>query len=529
MHDIYLGKNWRKIGILWPILLHLCITLPLASVLNIWVDEAYTLNTTDHGVIFAVTQSLTFENQPPLYFGLLSGWRLLNDSILFARGFSILSTVLAIATCYPLSRRYLPEWPPWLLPMLVAFHPYTIWAAVEIRVYGLTIWLSALLLLFFFDGYLSKTVSPKGKGWYLLVVVLTLMSHYGFFCLLIAQTVSLWGHSTRKQSLYHLLTLTFAGLCAFPTLLTVLSHRVVIPMRSAGRLEEWVLSLKAVLGRVSSDLIPLTNFSNEIPTRNLDGLKILRYFCLGILILIMLYNRLKLTTVQRQLTMMLCADVVVMSIVLMLTHTTVQGFRYGFHLFLMTLLWAGAILSTTSSWMSLKALRRVLVGGLVSIYVLSLSLTYAPLAKDGDWRRVTAYLHQMERVNQPIFLFTGEGELPLARYYKGINPLIALPNPMGEETFDIRKLVIEDEQSLYDLLIRDNPVETFWLITSPSFVIDGLQTGQCELYNINLNCQILNQFLAQYYQIEVEKSFWRSHVAKLKLKATVMDQATPIN
>ena len=47
-------------------IIYLCFTL------NVWEDEAYTLNTTSHGFLEVIRLSYTFEGQPPAYFLLMA-------------------------------------------------------------------------------------------------------------------------------------------------------------------------------------------------------------------------------------------------------------------------------------------------------------------------------------------------------------------------------------------------------------------------------------------------------------------------
>src|SRR3954454_10573537 len=89
--------------------LYLAIALPLAARLDIWIDEAYTLATTGQGLRHALHQALFFEQQPPLYFLLLSLWRMLDGGVFFARLFSVLCGLAALFAVAALSRRWLPE------------------------------------------------------------------------------------------------------------------------------------------------------------------------------------------------------------------------------------------------------------------------------------------------------------------------------------------------------------------------------------------------------------------------------------
>ncbi|HRH43385.1 MAG TPA: hypothetical protein PKY82_17255, partial [Pyrinomonadaceae bacterium] len=56
------------------ILIHLLITLPLAYILNAWVDECSTLYNTNKGFLDTFQNVFYTEKQAPLYFWLLSLW-----------------------------------------------------------------------------------------------------------------------------------------------------------------------------------------------------------------------------------------------------------------------------------------------------------------------------------------------------------------------------------------------------------------------------------------------------------------------
>lgn len=137
------------------IIFHLLIALPLAYILNIWVDEASSLYTTENGLFQAFHNVFADEKQAPLYFLLLSVWREINHSIFFARILSIVFSLLAIKVFYDLARKLFDARAAAFITAIFAFHPFLIWASLEIRVYSLVVLLSVLLLKLFFDGYLE--------------------------------------------------------------------------------------------------------------------------------------------------------------------------------------------------------------------------------------------------------------------------------------------------------------------------------------------------------------------------------------
>jgi uncharacterized membrane protein len=85
-----------------------------------------------------------------------------------------------------LASRYPKNTPPVWLVAALAFHPFSIWAAVELRTYAFCILLSVLLLLFF-DAYLAETASRSARWGYAIVALAALYSHYFLACLIAGQ------------------------------------------------------------------------------------------------------------------------------------------------------------------------------------------------------------------------------------------------------------------------------------------------------------------------------------------------------
>ncbi|MGA8098444.1 MAG: glycosyltransferase family 39 protein, partial [Candidatus Cybelea sp.] len=170
---------------------NLAVTLPLAYILNLWQDEAYTLQTTGHGLAYAFHQALAFEQNAPLYFVFLAALRHLGTSIFFLRLPSVLCIAVAVALVPELARRYIPAIDAGLVTLVAAWNPFVIWAAVEMRVYALIIVLSALLLLTFFDAFLVRTPSKASAFAYAVCCILALYTQYYLGFLIAAQALTL--------------------------------------------------------------------------------------------------------------------------------------------------------------------------------------------------------------------------------------------------------------------------------------------------------------------------------------------------
>ena len=136
-------------------------------------------------------QALAYELQAPLYFALLNLWRIPSESIFHARLFSVACTVLMLILVVGITRRYLPKLHPAWIVAVLAVHPFTIWAATEIRVYALVTLLSAVLIRLFFDGFLAATPQNRVRWGYYVVALLSLYTYYFLGFLLLAQGCAL--------------------------------------------------------------------------------------------------------------------------------------------------------------------------------------------------------------------------------------------------------------------------------------------------------------------------------------------------
>ena len=111
-------------------LLQAALLVPLAAILNTWTDEEYTLASTAHGIGIAFAKALTFELQAPLYFGILAAWRTFDDSVFFARLFSVLCAVALTFAVAALGKR-LNVSRPFVLTWVLVLSPFTTYAALE--------------------------------------------------------------------------------------------------------------------------------------------------------------------------------------------------------------------------------------------------------------------------------------------------------------------------------------------------------------------------------------------------------------
>lgn len=549
---------------LYFVLLNLAITVPFAALLNIWIDEAYTLDTTGLGLAHAWVEAIRFENQPPLYFLLLALWRQLNDSIFFSRLFSCLCIALTIYCAPLLSRRYLPKLDPCWLTLSLALHPYAIWAALEIRTYALGILLSELLLICFFDAYLTTSPSLNVQSpnaqlaarqlparqpvlnragiVYGLVAIAALYTNYMLGAILIANWVTLLLLKRRSEIFSNTVVLAIVGLLFAPMLMNLASQLASQTSALGSPRNSFLGTLRSVMGRSLLYVLP-SEFSGwpALWTGIRYGV-----LALGLGLGIRRWRWFK--EEQVAIASLFFTTLFTLVFVLDLTDHAAGVERYGYPLFVVTLLFVFSLLSLLSFRQ-----RSLCVWAIVTCCFCAASLlqTYSPLAKGGDWQRVATYLETYEQANQPIAVFSAEGALPFKYHYKGINPILALPPLPVEGRYDLRNFVLKDETQVEAAIrgVRRSPSsakagtqspdaqppdaqppelpEQFWLIEAPAHMVVRGSEKRCEIWQIDLNCQALDGFVARYYDVTEHQSFYDANVKKLRRKPVTVSDAVP--
>ena len=499
------------------IVLNLCITVPLAAILNVWIDEAYSLDTTAKDLSYAISQSIYYEIQPPLYFILLNLWRNLSHSILFARLFSIACIVAVIYLIPALVRRYLKGIHPHWITASVAFHPYTIWAAIEIRSYAFSILLSVLLLLFFFDGYVSEDSSKKsrsGARWlYGLTTIFALYTHYFLVCLLIANAVPLLLLQRWRSLRTYIGIMALVGLCFIPLLPFIMLHASGGGTYPASSFNSFLYSLQTAVGRVLLYALPTVS-----DWEALSIMRALRYVVLAVLALIVIMKRHLITLNYLILWVIALSATFVLSILLDMTASMQYAYRYAYPLFITTILSVFAIFYLAQG----QAKRKILTGWAIILFMLYTStifVNYFHLAKEGDWKRVASYIMRAEKPNQPVLVFSAESMLPLTYYYAGINPLVPLPKEMSKKVYNLRDFVLNSQQEILTAIAKvSGQHDNLWLINGPRFIVSRSSKGACTLLDLNFNCQVLEDFVSENYITETTKNFYGANVRFLHKK-----------
>ncbi len=487
--------------------LNITITVPLAAILNIWIDEAYCLNTTGKSLQYAISQAINFELQPPLYFALLNIWRSVDDSIFWARMFSIIAIVLTIYLVALLAKRLVKTINPVWLVAIFSFNPFIIYQATEIRVYAFTILLSALLLLLFFDGYFSPKFQIKARVRYLILAVLALYTQYYLACLLIANGIVLLVLRRWQSLKYYLLGMSLVAICCIPLLFYIFNQISGHTKDLDGSWQYQYFFVTNVLNTIQKIHVLLNNFAG-LP----KPIWIFGYLLLFLLLLKLLFALdLRLITSNHIAIWTINITSIVFFIgVLIITN----GFLLYRHI-------AGIIIvSYLGLFLLLSLIRYPKIRNIITIFLTVITLIfnshelyilyngYPNLAKSGDWKRVAEYIMNSEQPQQEILVFIPMAAEALSYYYEGINQIIPLPRAENFQNYDLENYAFNNEAEIIQALSGDPHHNHIWLVDD----------RQCGYLTVDYNCHILEDFVSKYYQVKDTQNFYKSKVRFLERK-----------
>jgi hypothetical protein len=487
--DVWYQQSLIHSPILWGLmLLSFCLSLILAYLLDIRFDEAFTLNTTSQGVVYAFRQAIKFEQQAPLYFVLLSLWRKIDSSIFFARLFSVLCFPLFVWVSAEVAKRYVKDVNPLFIAAAVALHQQVFWSSLDIRLYSMMVLLAGLLFLFFYDGYLSENPLKSSRILYIIVSIVSLYTQYYLGFQLLAAAVALLVLKRWRTFFQYVLDMVIVGLVFVP-MLFVIKSQVPIVSGQTDVAFTTVTLLKGLYQRI----VPLFISVEWI---SFDFLR--RWFVRVVIfaICVLLVRKLLRTRTIEDIT--LCVMTVVLIVFFLVTYSIVgdQALqqRHISNLILPLVILPFSALSVLKN-------NKIIFGWLtltVSLNIGWLYVTYKPLAKPGDFHRVAQYLMANEKPNQPILVFHSDAVLPLSHYYKGQNKLIAIPQENSFDVWNPRNNVLKDEAQILDLINKQpNNPERFWLV----------HDGWCVHGSLSFNCQILEDVVTKYFVVESTQRF----------------------
>jgi uncharacterized membrane protein len=478
---------------------HLALTLTLAIVLDVWLDEAYSLHTSGGTLAEAWRGAIGFELQPPFYFVLLWFWRTVSASILDARLLSVWCVAATVALAPGLSRRFWPSAPEALLTALVAFNPFTVWAAVEIRLYALALLLTALLLVHFHDGYLADRPQGRSRVLHALFGLLALYTQYYLGFLLAAGALAL--AAVRRWRALRDYVLAMAGVGAlFSPMLLVVPHQVSAHTGTVATRLSLRYSARILAWRIQNYVLP-TAFAPETA----------RWVVFAAFLLVVLVAGARAlrargwSGVEMALLTLTASVAAAFYGVLHITGEELFSPKHTIAIFLPTLLSLGVVLLRGVGRRALWAW----AGVAALAYGASLVTNYRPLAKEGDTARIAARIRTAEKPNQPILVFTAQAAVPLSLYYHGENRLVALPRAMDFRTFDLHDFILHDETEIWTALGSPPAAgQEVWLVTQ----------GPRHYLDVAFGADVLEGVVARRFDVEQDLFFFKARLRLLRAR-----------
>ena len=487
------------------VILHLAITIPFSYFLNIWSDEASTLYTTQSGVIAAVANAAN-EKQAPFYFILLSGWRLIDDSILFARLFSVLCAAASIPVVFLLVRRIWSEKAAYFAAFFFAAHPYLIWAATEIRVYALMILTTALLLLFFERGFLDyRKQNLRWRHGLTILAVAAFYTNYYLGFLLVALLVSLLVVRRYKSALDYLARMAVVLVAVAPLL--------YFAGRSAGGdLDGLVLAhdpvdaLRYLWNHVLTFLLPTELF----PPENQTALSFVRLWIVraGIVVTLIAFVLQKRLPGNRSLVFGSQAAVILLFLFaayFVLGKLYVEV-RHAAVLFVPFFLCVFAIILELAPKRHRFRYFAPFALLFLVFYSYGVTVVHPNLTKRGDWARVVKFVQENERPGQPIVVFRTYEVLAFRQYYTGANKV--------HPDSGYFRWNYEGELGTAEMWPRQQE----WVVSQIPSEAVGLWLVTEEVCHTTDACLSLEKHVKENYTVEIQKDFYKERVRLLKKK-----------
>lgn len=485
----------------WPLwvlmFLSLALTVPLAYLLNIRFDEAFTLKTTIDGPFYAVKQAVGFGQQAPLYFLLISFWRMIDSSIFFARLFSVICFPLIVWIAAEASKRYLKNVNPLIAAAIVVVHQQVVWNALDIRLYAMMTLLSGLLLVFFYDGYLAEHPNKRSRIIYTVIAVVSLYTQYYIGFQLFAAAVVLLALRRWRPLGQYVLQMAIAGVIFIPMIVIVASGQ----MHAVTDQIDAQLPISGLVNGLYQRILPLM-----IPVGTIESETVKRWFARAAVAAIVLLFTAKITRERSDNDIALGLFAGVMSVLSLAAYSVVGDQliqqRHLSGLILPLVMIPLAAVSFFRSKVLIVAWLALIIGLSISF----LYTSYKPLAKPGDFERMAKYVSDSEIPNQPILIFHADAILPFRYYYKGANKLLPLPQENGLEVWNPRNNVLKDEAQILNVInSQTGEPREFWLVDD----------GWCVHGTLKFNCEILENVVEKYFVVERSEQFFPPATVRL--------------
>lgn len=477
------------------------VSLWLAAKLSLYIDELYSLDTTSHGLSYALHQSLGFEQQPPLFFLALTLWRAINASDYFARLFSIGCCIATLFVVWVFARRRLQPLPDWLAPLVFAVNPFFIWAALDIRVYAMIVLLSALLITLYFDAFVDDGAPLARAVGFTLVAIAAIYTQYFLGSMLIGFGLALTCSGRWRKVVVFTISMFVVALAILPLVLGSVSHELhdasVVHATTPLVLSERMLS------STLSFIFPHTWVSATSQVLNLF------YVPIVLFVVVALIRSSRPNVNLQSLAAIVAAMIAFFLLVINAARAPLEMPRHITALFVPAMLlmlgWLAAVVTKPNR-------RRIMLSYVVVLLLLSAAddtKTYRPpLSNVGDWQRVGDFLNDNVKASEPIAVFDTEDALAVRHYFRGSARIVPIPSEQNFTKFDRRDFAIRSDRELDSVFPRTSRK------TGRAWLVIGVTT--CKMSEVGASCSLLDTYVKEHFRVLSEREFNGAVVRQLQ-------------
>lgn len=500
-------KMRNRLAITLIVIAHLAVAIPFGYGLNIWADEASSLHSTQNGITAAFWASLSDEKQAPLYFVLLSGWRYINDSIAFARLFSVIFSVAAIIVFSVTARRVFSQRAAIVATALFAVHPFLIWASAEIRLYSLVIFLTCVLIETFFRGFLSSPekndqthLQRKYQAVFALVAAASLYTNYYLGSLLVGFFIALLVYDRQRAKLYFY-WMVGVGIAFVPMIFAVLGQltgRIVAYSDPPSVLE----IARITWTNIQTFVLPIEIYAGDDATL----LSSIRSWLMRVVLLttaaVLIVKRHNLGREIATIAIVTTASMLFLVFVYFQIGLDQAGIRHASIYFASVVFLAYGV---GYRMLPDRALP-VVVALLLASYFYTTAVMYPQYTKRGDWHRVANFVAENSTTEQPIVVFPVYETIAFSQNFRGGNQVLPTDRVFSF-SYEAEHGSPYEYASQIEFIIANIPpdADKVWLVNS----------DKCD---IGIACQPLESFVEANYNVILDQQFYRERVRLLQKK-----------
>lgn len=463
------------------------IIISLAYLYNIWEDEAFSLRTSSFDLKSVIKLSYDFEGQPPVYFIVLSIWRLINPSVFFARILSLIFIGLGSFYFYKLATliagKKISKW----IVILFLLNPFTIWAALEIRLYAFAILLS-IIIIYTFLKY-QKERQKKHLIIFLTVSIIAIYTQYFFTIQIAALALSVLILRGWKEFYKISIWIALIAILFLPNFYYLSNQMEMIKSEKLNY--TFFSQVKSIFHSPQDFVLAL----------NLIRLDRWLSILIRIILLFLLYfSYLKIK--RKDFNSILSKFLLLTTIFLFIFYSLIFGiFGFLFQLKYLALLFP-LILIFLLLFESYKEGTKNFIYFIIAIFYLIIDIqNFSTPIKLYDYKSISNYIEKTEKKDESIVFYRKDIVLPFEVYYKGGNLLEPLvPFNFGpdyykndlKDTLELKNHLNKQFTNSKSLLLLTNRIESF-------------------IYPSQMNQKIFDSFINCHYEITLDTTFLRTN------------------